>query len=170
MTTGTLIVIDAVISSYTKAGRTLRDDDQCFVQSHLRDVRCAGVVLTRSGPHCAPYYVIDYDERTGRTDTVTAGALTAAVRVARWMAPAKVLAPWGRLLESIKEIEQHIGEEHTLDVEFAIGRDDAVHIFQVRPIGTTGTLAADECVRKVAVRLACECKSLCRGGESRHRC
>ena len=52
---------------------TASDDDQIFVQPMLDRVAMAGVVFSRS-PSGGPYYIINYDDRSGRTDRVTAGA------------------------------------------------------------------------------------------------
>src|SRR5581483_618652 len=106
--------IEDVIKSYTKDGRALRPDDQCFGQLHLRNVRCAGVVLTRSGPNAAPYYVIDYDASSGRTDAVTRGAPAAVLRIARWARGVDLLPPWDRLVDSIREIEDLVSGDAVL--------------------------------------------------------
>src|SRR5208282_4076475 len=61
--------IDRVIDSFAGDGS---DDDQIFVQPMLDRVAMAGVVFSRI-PSGAPYYIINYDDRSGRTDSVTAG-------------------------------------------------------------------------------------------------
>lgn len=149
--------IENIIKSYTKDARALRPDDQCFVQAQIRDVRCAGVVLTRSGPNAAPYYVINYDASSGRTDTVTRGAPAAALRIARWVRRTDLPPPWDRLVDSIREIEDLVGDENILDVEFAIADSGEIHIFQVRPISRLVDAACDSRIRNAVEQISSEC-------------
>lgn len=67
--------IDRVFASYSTAGVTDGPDadDAVFVQRFLAETSCAGVCFTRDLASGAPYWVINYDSVSGRTDTVTAG-------------------------------------------------------------------------------------------------
>ena len=107
------------------------------------DVLLSGVALTRTLTHGSPYYVINYDDSTFRTDSITAGdghkLRTIFVRrgcrsnVER-LDP-RILA----VLEAIVELEDLVG--HTsLDIEFALDRRSIVHILQLRPIAECRTL------------------------------
>src|ERR1019366_2790719 len=62
--------IDRVIDSFANDGS---DDDQIFVQPQLDRVAMAGVVFSRN-PGGGPYFVINYDDRSGLTDRVTTRA------------------------------------------------------------------------------------------------
>ncbi|MBT7667046.1 MAG: pyruvate, phosphate dikinase, partial [Rhodospirillaceae bacterium] len=48
-------------------------DDQVLVQAMLDDVAISGVAMTHDVERGAPFYVVDYDDESGRTDTVTGG-------------------------------------------------------------------------------------------------
>ena len=61
--------IEQVIASFAEDGS---DDDQIFVQPMLDRVAMAGVVFSRS-PSGGPYFIINYDDRSGLTDRVTGG-------------------------------------------------------------------------------------------------
>lgn len=61
--------VDRVIASF---GRDAVDDDQIFVQPMLEQVAMAGVAFTRNTSG-GPYFVVNYDDRSGLTDQVTAG-------------------------------------------------------------------------------------------------
>ena len=61
--------VDQVFASYGS------DDagNQVLVQEMLDDVALSGVVMTRQHALGAPYYVVNFDDTTARTDTVTGG-------------------------------------------------------------------------------------------------
>jgi phosphoenolpyruvate synthase/pyruvate phosphate dikinase len=61
--------IERVIDSFAAEGS---DEDQIFVQPMLERVAMAGVAFSRN-PSGGPYFVINYDDRSGLTDRVTAG-------------------------------------------------------------------------------------------------
>jgi choline kinase len=127
--------IDEVFRSYGEE----HEDDQVLIQEMLRDVTMSGVVMTRTPTLGAAYYVINFDDSTARTDTVTAGDSDALRTVflhrgatLRDDAP----APIADLVEIVEEVEGLVGHD-SLDIEFAFtGRDDGRrgHILQVRPI------------------------------------
>src|SRR3989338_9701268 len=47
--------------------------DQILIQPYLRNVKLSGVAFSYDLNTHAPYYVINYDDKTTQTDTVTAG-------------------------------------------------------------------------------------------------
>ena len=66
--------IDNVAKSYLLAERIPQDDDQVIVQSMIKNVSISGVIFTNDLNTGAPYYVINYDDQSGKTDSVTSGA------------------------------------------------------------------------------------------------
>ncbi len=143
--------IEEVFASYGEAERR----DQVLVQNMLSDIECSGVVMTRTPNAGAPYMVISFDDKSRRTDTVTAGIgdSVRTVFVHRDHELRREL-PSGihRLRAVIAELEELVGHD-SLDVEFACTPDGGVHIFQVRPIALSGVdeAAAD---RPVAAAIA----------------
>jgi choline kinase/phosphohistidine swiveling domain-containing protein len=124
--------IDDVLASYG----TATPDDQVLVQPMLTDVALAGVVMTRAPGSGAPYYVLSFDETSARTDTVTAGTTDACrtVHLLRDQPLRPGLPPaLDAVLAAVREVEALVGHD-SLDVEFAVGRDGAVWILQVRPM------------------------------------
>jgi hypothetical protein len=125
--------IERVIGSYGQTG----DDQQVLVQPMVEELSLAGVVLTRDLETGSPYYVIDYDDFSGRTDTITSGAVSKMVLVHR-SNPSALHSPRIRaIIDAVREIEQVTGSER-LDIEFCLTPDFEVIVLQVR------ALAADQ--------------------------
>jgi len=125
--------VDRVIESYNSAA----PENQVLVQQMVLSPALSGVIFTKTLRTGAPYYVINYDDRTGRTDTVTSGLgedLKALVihRSAKHLTRHHGLR-FQKLLEAVWELETLIGHD-SLDIEFAITPDGVVHILQIRPI------------------------------------
>lgn len=122
--------IDRVVASMTG-----NPGDQVLVQPMLREVTVSGVILTYDLVHGAPYYVINYDDESGRTDSVTGGrGVHKALRVYRNAAAAYVRSPRiARFLDLARELERLCGET-PLDIEFALTRNGDLYLLQVRRI------------------------------------
>jgi adenylylsulfate kinase-like enzyme/phosphohistidine swiveling domain-containing protein len=122
--------IDRVIDSFAHDGS---DDDQIFVQPMLDGVAMAGVVFSRS-PSGGPYFIINYDDRSGLTDRVTAGAgdnlKTFFCLKSRPDACPPSLAP---VIALVSELETLLACD-AIDVEFAVGDDGQLYLLQVRPL------------------------------------
>ena len=111
--------INLVIQSYKKI--SLRKS-QILIQKMVNSINCSGVVFNRDLNTAANYYVINYDDISGKSDTVTSGNSLNSNRVLfvlkkrlRDVKSKRFL----RLLRAIKEIEE-IYEDIPLDIEFII--------------------------------------------------
>lgn len=126
--------------------------NQVLIQPMLEDVWISGVVFTRAIDTGAPYLTINYDDKTGLTDTVTGGtgeSLT-TLKIFKKLFDKEKLSGWlKKLLEAINEIEirLHLDE---LDIEFAVNQDGEIYIFQVRPIASLKNVSRceDHCLEK----------------------
>ena len=127
----TEVAVETVIASYS--ARSPRDE--VLVQEVVSDVAAAGVVMTRAPKTGAPYFVINLDDASGRTDAVTAGS--AAQRTAfvhRPDADPRRLGPViGPIVDMAVEVETLVGHD-SLDIEFALTRDGRAMLLQTRPI------------------------------------
>lgn len=123
--------VETVVNSFCKAGFS-DSKNQVLVQSQTKNVVSSGVVFTRHMGTNAPYYIINYDELTGQTDTVTSGLPSKLAVVSRFVEK-PYRRKWAKLLEAVKEIEE-IFAPVPLDIEFAITKDEKVVIFQTRPL------------------------------------
>jgi len=122
--------IEKVISSYP--GNPL---DQVLVQPMIEKVALSGVVMTHDIETGAPYYVISYDDETGRTDTITSGqGISKTVLIYREYEPVLIESARVRtILNAVHELERICGSI-PLDIEFALTPDGEIYIFQVRRI------------------------------------
>ncbi|MBK9578063.1 MAG: pyruvate, phosphate dikinase [Fibrobacterota bacterium] len=124
--------IREVVASY---GDSPRDDDQVLVQPMLSGIVMSGVIMTRVLEDGSPYYAINYDDESGRTDTVTGGGtISKTVFVFRHFRNSDFDSPRLRnLLRLVRHLETFF-DNQSLDIEFAMTSDLEYHIFQVRPI------------------------------------
>ena len=83
------------------------------------------------------YYVINYDDVSGSTNSVTSGSKTGGrvINIFRNKTSAIRSNKLKKVIESTKEIELKIGIK-PIDIEFAIDKSGNVNIFQIRPLTT----------------------------------
>ena len=129
------LAINKVFKSYKKKSEVAVKSSKLIVQLMIEDVSMSGVIFTKDINNGIDYYVINYDDESGRTDTVTAGTdynnrslyihrnATKSLRSQRFI----------KLIKAVKEIEGII-KINDLDIEFATDSLDNVFIFQIRPI------------------------------------
>jgi len=130
--------ISAAIAQVFHSYKTTTNcEDQVLVQEFLTQVQCAGVVFTRVLETGAPYYRINFDDKSLSTESVTAGnsnnlrtVLLSRVTPISLKRVAPKLMP---ILLAVRELEDLLDYDR-LDIEFAIDKQHFVHIFQVRPI------------------------------------
>jgi len=129
--------IDKVILSYEKSAQGGNQCHQILIQLMVRGISMSGVVFTQDLNTGAPYYIINYDDETGRTDTVTAGTENSnrTLLVHRSAVEDLKSERFKALLHTVQEIEKATGHD-SLDIEFAVDRKNRVFIFQVRQIPT----------------------------------
>jgi len=122
--------IKKVIDSYKKK-QAESSFNQILVQKQTQEIVMSGVIFTRTLEKNAPYYVINYDDQTGSTDSVTAGRENKSIIISHFTStlPEKIR----KLIKGIKELEKII-PKIPLDIEFAINKNSEVIIFQVRPL------------------------------------
>jgi len=123
--------INQVLDSYTQK-KSSSAFNQVLIQSHSKNIIMSGVVFTRSIETNSPYYIINYDNTSSLTDTVTGGISNKSVKVYKKVKLHKKNRIY-RLIESVKEIEK-LFPSISLDIEFGINNKEEVIIFQVRPI------------------------------------
>ncbi|NTW68483.1 MAG: pyruvate phosphate dikinase [Chlorobiaceae bacterium] len=129
--------INTVIASYENKGVRTRGDE-VIVQEMVLNTSMSGVVFTHDLNTGAPYYVINYDDVSGLTNTVTSGGGEYSNRtlyIHRGATEALRSERFQRLIQAIQELEQVMGSQF-LDVEFALAGDLTPYLLQVRAITT----------------------------------
>jgi phosphohistidine swiveling domain-containing protein len=127
--------LDEVVASYGRE-RDHDPNDEVLVQPQLRDIIASGVMLTRDPRSGAPYFVINEDRTSGRSDTVTGGseAMLEQRYIAWSAADCAALDENTRTLTALgREIAQ-LSTLDALDIEYAFDRAGHCHLLQVRPL------------------------------------
>lgn len=125
--------IDSVIASYEENGIE-NNQNEVFVQSYLTNTIFSGVLFTRHHETGAPIIVVNYDDTTRSTDTVTSGQgknLRTAIIYKHNIQTNVQNRYISQLLKVVFEIEHLLGHD-SLDIEFAFDDLDNCYLLQVR--------------------------------------
>ena len=121
--------IEQVAAAYGQDG----GEWEVLIQPMVSDIALAGVVMTRDLDTGSPYYVINYDDFSGRSDTVTGGWESKTVYVHR-PSPTALHSPrMQKIIAATRELEAITGSD-LLDIEFCVTTDIDLYVLQVRPI------------------------------------
>lgn len=109
--------------------------DQVLVQPMVGDIEVSGVIMTFDMVHGAPYYCIDFDDESGRTDVVTSGfGVHKSLFVYRHVDSSMIKSARVALfLQLARELET-ISKCAALDIEFGMNKEGQLFLFQVRRI------------------------------------
>ena len=123
--------IEEVIASYSG-----NPNDQVLIQPMLENVAVSGVIMTHDLQRGAPFYTIEYDDESGKTDSITGGTnVTKGVLVFRDADESLIMSERVAAMVALaKELEDICGPT-PLDIEFGISADERMYLFQVRRIG-----------------------------------
>lgn len=125
--------IKEVIASFDDAA-----DNQVLIQPMINNVLMSGVVMTKVLDDGSPYYVINFDDKTGKTDTVTSGnSINKTVYVYNGVNDSdfdsKLLL---QVLKLVRKLENFFLDT-PLDIEYAIDANQTIYLLQVRRITTS---------------------------------
>ncbi len=146
-----LVAVERVIASYA-----INDclHDQVFVQPMLNEVSLAGVAVTREPHGGGPYFVVNYDDYSGRADLVTSGTgenlKTFFCLKSHQRGIPDHLRP---VMNLLRELESLLGCD-AIDVEFAVGNNGCLYLLQVRPLAVTRLLMNDEATAQATQEIA----------------
>ena len=136
-----------------------RPHNQILIQPLVENVSLSGVATSRDVATGAPYFMINYDDFSGRTDSVTGGAKSKTIAVLRNGAQSLQSPRIAAVVVAIRELEKITGCD-LLDVEFCVRQNGELYILQVRRMSMKnrwdlpGINAVDEKLAAVRVELA----------------
>ena len=121
--------VDNVFKSY----KNLVSSDQVLVQPYITKVDVSGVLTTKEIETNSPYYVIGYDDFSGKTNTITGGLKGKTIMVLKNKASSLKSERFKKLINVTKKIEK-ITNNSNLDIEFCINKNEKIFILQVRQL------------------------------------
>ena len=129
--------VDTVIDSY-RSSECNTSHFEIIFQTLIECPALSGVVFTHDMNTGAPYYVINYDDVTGLTNSVTSGDgeySNRTLHIHRDSTSSIRSERFKNLIAAVRELECQL-ESEFLDIEFALDEDFQPYLFQVRSITT----------------------------------
>lgn len=115
----------------------LNEENQVLVQPMVEDVAMSGVLMTHVLDDGSPYHVVNYDDQTGLTDTVTSGtAINKTVYIYNGVKESDFDSPYLLIVLDLIKSLLNTFPNIPLDIEFAIDKSKVMHLLQVRKITT----------------------------------
>lgn len=109
--------------------------DQVLVQPMIQDIEVSGVIMTFDMVNGAPYFCIDFDDESGRTDVVTSGnGVHKSLFVYRDADSGLIRSPRVALFLGLARELESICKCAALDIEFGMNKAGQLFLFQVRRI------------------------------------
>ena len=129
----------SLISKINKVFKSYKNSNalnEVIIQESIKKISMSGVIFTHEIENGAPYYAINYDDRTDFTDTVTAGNSEYSNRTLYIFRDQKKKIKsqrFKKLITCVKDLEKKIDSNY-LDIEFGLTKKLECYLFQVRPI------------------------------------
>ena len=128
------ISINKVINSYKKRNK----NNKVIIQKQITKVSMSGVIFTHDLTNGSPYYIINYDDNSKKTDTVTSGYgkdSNKKLIIYREGLNSLQSERFRKLLKCVQDLEKKINNQY-VDIEFVIDVDFKIYLLQVRNIST----------------------------------
>lgn len=121
--------VESVFESYREKNGE-NPDNQILIQKQTLDAKSSGTILTRDY-NDGPYYIINYSE--GDTTSVAGGRPSKMVKILK-SGGVQIPVEFSRLIDAVKEIEQLVPDDMSLDIEFGKKKSGDIVTFQARPL------------------------------------
>ncbi len=117
--------------------KRIYNNSEIIFQNYLSNTIMSGVVTNHCIEDGTTYYVINYDDESGYTNTVTSGGKSGGRVLYIYKNEKNHLRSkkFKKIIYSIKELEKKIGD-YPLDIEFGLDKKNNFFIFQFRPLST----------------------------------
>ena len=128
-----------LINQYKKKSKNKKYyfQSEILFQNYIGNPLISGVVTNKCLKDGTDYYVINYDDETKNTNSVTSGGekSTRVLNIYKNNTIGIRSSNFKKIVDAVKEIENKIPST-PVDIEFAINKENIVNIFQIRPIST----------------------------------
>jgi glutamine kinase len=144
------ISINKVINSYKKKNW----NNKVIIQKQITKVSMSGVIFTHDLTNGSPYYIINYDDNSKKTDTVTSGyGKDSNKKLIIYREGLRSLKSerFQKLLNCVQDLEKKINNKY-IDIEFVIDIDFKIYLLQVRNISTVSKWNIDSKILKKKIR------------------
>ncbi len=146
--------INKVIESY-KLKKTQILEEQVLIQEMIGSIKMSGVIFTGDNMGNNLYYIINYDDITGLTNTITSGSSNYSNKnLYIYKKKEKYIrsARFKKIVKAVKELEVQFNKL-PLDIEFGLTKKNKLYLFQARPVITKNNffLKKDKFNKKILV-------------------
>lgn len=127
--------INEIFSSYKKF-RSIKSNDKFIVQEMVKNLSVSGVVFTKDLETQSDYYVVNYDDVSGRSDSVTSGKGELSNRslyIKKNMANYLKSKRFQILIKAVQNLEKNL-DNQSLDIEFILNKKFVPYLLQVREL------------------------------------
>ncbi|WP_421901386.1 PEP-utilizing enzyme [Maridesulfovibrio sp.] len=113
-------------------------NDQILIQPMIGMIEVSGVIMSRCLEDGSPYYVINYDDESGKTDSITGGTgVSKTVFIYKGVSRHDFdSSRLRKMVDLVYDLEKAFPDT-PLDIEFGLDSNGIMHLFQVRRICTT---------------------------------
>ncbi len=125
--------IENVLLSYRRVSKS---NSEIFVQEMISNINMSGVIFSFNHNDFSPYYIINYDDVTGKTDSITSGNTkfsNKSLFIFRKASSYIRSKRFNLIIKAVIELEKLL-ELNTLDIEFCLTKKMELYLLQVRPI------------------------------------
>lgn len=131
--------VEKVIKSYKNFTEESIENEIILVQEMITNIKSSGVILTYDTKLNSPYYILNIDEISKSTDSITSGVckedITQYVLKNRKFTDYE----YQELITICEQIEIFMNN-NKLDIEFCITDESVIYILQVRPLVNSASL------------------------------
>lgn len=127
----TIVAVNRVIASYSQEKGP---PNYVFIQPMLAHIAVSGVAFSANPNSGGHYIIMNYDDSSGATDSVTSGTAGGLKTYYYFKdSPEPPAKPLDQVVALIRELEAILMTSR-LDIEFAIDAADRLYLFQARPL------------------------------------